>query len=313
MEKPAAIYAEIRERILVPGVTGGTLVIGKPFGKKRARLAATAAGDEEAPLTPEGEPGAAEAALVRTMVASAPLDEAEEAVVRRLRRLVAADVAAIGPRIDGTVVELAALLHDAIAAFHPDMAGIFRPKAPKKLLQSTVDALVCVHPPATVRGALLRHVWLGDLVQFELVRTEVKWWTGHATFVGRTPPNRLLAWPEVRRVQRRDRTMEILRLPDLFSDAQAVDPAMNELYARAMTLFLQATPLTDLALAARTAPQFQWTNAHSAFVANAAAARLAHRAIVLARDGGKSAFDAIAASAGSVPAALRSNAPEAAS
>jgi hypothetical protein len=305
MEKPAAIYAEIRERILVPGVTGGTLVIGKPFGKKRARLAATAAGDEEAPLTPEGESLAASAAQVRASTASAGLDEADEAVVRRLRRLVAADAAALGPRIDGAVVELAALLHDAVAAFHPDMAGLFRPKAPKRLLQATVDALVTVHAPATVRGALLRHVWLGDLVQFELMRTEVKWWTGRATFVGRTPPKRLLAWPDVRRVQRRDRTMEILRLPELFADASAADATMNELYARAMTLFLQATPITDLALAARGAPPFQWSNAHASFVANGAAARLAHRAIVLSRDGGKSAFDAIAASAGGVPASLR--------
>jgi hypothetical protein len=304
MDKPAAIFAEVRERILVPGVTGGTLVIGRPFGKKRARLAALAAGDDEAPLTPEGESNDEEIARVRHMLASSPLDEADEAIVRRLRRLVAADAAALGPRIDGAVVELAALLHDAVASFHPDMAGLFRPRAPKKLLQSTVDALTSVRSPATVRGALLRHVWLGDLVQFELMRTEVKWWTGHATFVGRAPPKRLLAWPDVRRVQRRDRTMEILRLPDLFGDG-AVDATMNELYARAMTLFLAATPITDLALAARTAPPFAWTNAHAAFVANGAAARVAHRAIVLARDGGKSAFDAIAASAGAVPTSLR--------
>src|SRR5205823_984679 len=116
---------------------------------------------------------------------------------------------------------------------------------------------------------------------------------------------RLLAWPEMRRVQRRDRTIEILRLPDLFGDTTASDATMSELYARAMTLFLAATPLTDLSLAARTSPPFQWTNAHAAFVANDAAARLAHRAIVLARDGGKATFDAIAASAGGVPASLR--------
>jgi hypothetical protein len=188
------------------------------------------------------------------------------------------------------------------------MAGLFRPKAPKRLLQSTVDALTCVLAPSTVRGALLRHVWLGDLVQFELMRTEVKWWTGHATFVGRTPPKRLLAWPDFRRVQRRDRTMEILRLPDLFNDGGAIDATMSELYARAMTLFLAASPITDLALAARTTPPFQWTNAHASFVASSAAARLAHRAIVSSRDGGKSAFDAIAASAGGVPASLRMHA-----
>lgn len=303
MDKPSTIFAEIRARILAPGVTGGTLVIGRPFGKRRAHLAAQACGDLE---THEARAGEDDAALaeVRAMLTSAPLDEADEAVVRRMRRLVAADVASFGPRIEGAVVELAALLHDAVAAYHPDMAGLFRPNAPKRLLRATVDALANVPPPATVRGALLRHAWLGELVKFELVRTEVKWWTGSATFVGRTPPKRLLAWPEVRRVRRHDRTVEILRLPELFADVGA-DPALTELYTRAMSAFLAATPVTDLVLAARSFPPFEWTNAHASCVASRAAARLAHRAILLNEDAGKAAFDAISAAAGGVPASLR--------
>lgn len=306
MEKPAAIFSEVRRRILVPGVTGGALVIGKPFGRKRAELAARACGDDE---THAAQPGEDDAALaeVREQLSTSldDSDEADRAVVRRIRRLVAGDVSAVGPRIDGAVVQLAALFHDAVASFHPDMVGVFRASAPKKLLRATVEALAGVPPPATVRGALLRHAWLGDLVKFELVRTEVKWWTGSATFVGKSPPKRLLAWPDIRRVQRRDRTIDLLRLPDLFTDAAVVDPAMSELYARAMTLFLAATPISDLVLAARSVPPFQWTDAHASCVASRAAARLAHRAIALNEDAGKSAFDAIATAAGGVPASLR--------
>jgi hypothetical protein len=83
---------------------------------------------------------------------------------------------------------------------------------------------------------------------------------------------------------------------------------MNELYARAASERSVMGVACRNSVNARASPAFQWTNAHAAFVASPAAARLAYRAIVLARDGGKSAFDAIAASAGGVPASLRMHA-----
>ncbi|GAC1537271.1 MAG: hypothetical protein NVS3B10_01540 [Polyangiales bacterium] len=310
MDSPAHVLSAVMERILVPGVTGGSLGIGRPFGKRRARLAAMAAAAPQALLAPEppADAGAGEtdAALaeVRALLPTGSLDEAEDAVVRRMRRLVAADVSALGPRLEGGVVELAALFHDAVAAYHPDLAGVFRARAPHRLLEATVHALECVHPPATVRGALLRHAWLGELVRHELVRTEVQWWTGRSTFLGRTPPRRLLAWPELRRVKRRERTAELLRLPDLFGER---DPELAALYARAMSAFLVATPITDLVLAARMSPPFVWTVAHASLVASPAAARIAHRAIARGDHAGKPAFESIAAAAGAVPASLRAH------
>lgn len=312
MERPAEILAEIARRILIPGVTGAPLEIGRPFGGRRASLAASAVdqdvhdeGNEAArALLPEG----ADAALgeIRALLPSGHMDESEEAVMRRLRRLVPADSIAIGPRFEPGVIRLAALLHDAVAAFHPDMVGLFRPNAPKKLLDATLRALSEVPPPSTLRAALLRHAWLGELVRCELVRTEVKWWTGRATFIGKPCPPRLLAWPEARRVQRKDRSIDLLRLPDLFADKGDV-AALGELYLRAIGAFLVATPITDLVLAARAAPSFVWRESLVGFLASRAGARVARRAIALGEDGGKHAFEAIAAAAGGIPSSLRAH------
>jgi hypothetical protein len=300
MDTPAQIYAEVMRRILAPGATGGKLVVGRPFGAKRAKLAAQAAGDTETHAATSDAPDAA-LGEVRALLGAGALDPAEEAVLRRLRRIAPTDASAIGPRIDGSVVELGALFHDVIASFHPDMAGLFRPSAPQKLLGATAKALLDVAPPSTVRGAMLRHAWLGELVHFDCVRTEVRWWTGKATFVGCSPPPRLLAWPNARRVQRKDRSVPIMRLPELFegSPAREVTALLAELHARAINAFLAASPITDLVLAGRLSPPFGFLDSHARFLASAAGARVARRAIALGEDGGKPAFDAIASASGS--------------
>ena len=300
MDTPAQIHAEVLRRVLVPGVTGGKLIVGKPFGKKRAKLAAQAAGDTERHVVATDAPDAA-LAEVRGLLGAGALDPAEEAVLRRLRRIAPTDASSIGPRLDGAIVELAALFHDLVACFHPDLAGLFRPNAPQKLLEATAQALIEVEPPATVRGAMLRHAWLGELVHFDCVRTEVRWWTGKATFVGCEPPARLLAWPSTRRVQRRDRRVPILRLPELFEGAPAREATalLAELHGRAINAFLAASPITDLVLAGRLAPPFGFLETHARFLANAAGARVARRAIALGEEGGRPALEAIASAAGS--------------
>jgi hypothetical protein len=291
---PAETVVEIFRRILVPGVTGGELAIEKPFGQKAARAAAEVMGGVELSqgvVDLDREHGAK------------VLEQGEEALLRKLRRLANADVTTIVPRIDGGVVLLAALLHDLIAAFHPELPGIFRRDAPHKLLEATAAAFAEVPPPSTLRAALLRHAWLGDLPRFTLVRTEVKWWVGGASFVGRTPPGRLLAWPEVRRVRRDERGAEVLRLPELFSDRSDV-ATLTEIHGRAMSAFLAATPLTDLALAGRLSPPFVWTPSAATLVANPAGARVARRAIALGEEKGKYAREVIANVAGDAAAAL---------
>lgn len=305
MDTPSSIAAEVLRRVLVPGVTGAPLHIGRPFGPRRALLAAKC-GDDELHAA-EGDSPDAALGEVRALLGTGSLDVGESAVVRRLQRLVPIDAIAVGARLDSAVLTLGALLHDAVAAYHPDMAGVFRPNAPRHLLAATVTALGEVPPPATVRGALLRHAWLGELLGFSLARVDVGWWTGSARFIGRPPPARLLAWPEVRRVRRDERTSTLLRLPELFEgmSPREVDVSLAETYRRAVSLFLRATPLTDLVLAGRDAPPFEWDEPHARLVARPAGARLARRAIVLGDDHGKPALDAIGVACGSLPEALR--------
>lgn len=291
---PAETTAEIFRRVLVPAVTGGELIIEKPFGQRAANEATRVLGGIEQ---------SGEEVRLDQYFGPRTMQQGEEALLRKLRRLANADVPTIVPRIDGGVLVLGALIHDLVAAFHPDLSGVFRRDAPSKLLEATARALSDVPPPTTLRAALLRHAWLGDLPRFTLVRTEVRWWVGGRSFVGRAPPSRLLAWPEVRRVRRDERAVEILRLPDLFSERAATGPLI-ELHARALSAFFAASPLTDLAMAGRLSPSFTWTASAAALVASAAGARLARRAIALGEEGGKFAREVIASVAGDAAAAL---------
>lgn len=281
---PAETLAEVVRRVLVPGVCGGELLIEKPFGPKAARAAAEAIGGLD--------PSVEQVRLDQELGAGA-LERGDEAVLRRLRRLSIADASTVVPRIDGAVVMLAALLHDVVAAFHPDLPGMFSREAPLRLLEAATAGMLEVPPVSTVRSALVRHAWLGELLRFSLVRTEVRWWVGGASFVGRQPPKRLLAWPDVRRVRRDERMVELLKLPELFVDHPAQGP-LAEAHARAMKAFFLASPITDLALAGRLVPPFTLSEPASRLLAHPAGARVCRRAIALGEEGGRYAREVIA-------------------
>ena len=278
MKTAAQIYGEIVRRVLAPAVASGPIVLGRPFGPRRARLAAEAF----------GESSAESIALTREIG-----EGIEQALVERVRRFSPMDAGALGSGLDGPTIALAAHLHDAMAAFHPDLAGLFRGSARTEVIELAIEAMVAMPPPSTVREALLRHAWLGTLPRFTLSRVDVSWWTGHDTFYGQEPPARLLAWPEVRKVVRAERKVPALRLPELF-DAR-VSNALAEPFARALAAFFAASPLTDLAFAGRLAPPFTWTTATRTLVATKAGNRLARRVIASSEEGGRFAREAIAA------------------
>lgn len=278
MKTAAEIKAEIARRILGPAVSRtAPLVLGRPFGPRRARLAAEAFSET-----------AGTVALAREIGPSV-----EGAVLERLRRLCPVDAAAIGSTLDGPTIALAAHLHDALAAFHPDLGGMFRGSAREDVLELAIEAMVALPRPATLREALLRHAWLGEVPRFSLARVDVRWWTGRASFIGQQPPARLLAWPELRKVQKTERRVPVLRLPELFDARLAL--TLSDPFLRAMAAFFAASPLTDLAHAGRLAPPFAWTAATRALVALPAGARLARRAVSTGEEGGRFARDAIAA------------------
>lgn len=307
--RPSEIVAEVLRRVLTPGALGEVLHVGPPFGRRAALAAADSLAGGAADANEEGDPAGLREA--RALLQAGAYDAAEEAVIGRVRRLAAVDVDTLGPRLEPQVVRLAALLHDALAAFHPDLPGVFGADRPRRLLDATAKALGEVPPPATLREALLRDAWIAPLLSFELVRTAVRFWVGSREFVGREPPARLLAWPDVRRVHRDDRRAAILSLPELFAGALGETPdtrgaratrdpraALAEPFGRAMACLLAASPLTDLALAGRGAPTFAVTPAIEALIASAVGARVARRAIARggrgAREGVRLASPAVA-------------------
>ncbi|MGZ3473772.1 MAG: hypothetical protein ACXWUG_05205 [Polyangiales bacterium] len=285
---PSEIVEAILRRVLVPAVTGGAIVVERPFGKKNAIAAGESVGGFT--TTPEESE-------VDKYLGPATLGEGEEALLRKIRRLAGVDTVAIGPRIEGGVLAIAALFHDLVVAYHPDLPGLFRRDARRKLLESTAEALESIPKPTTVRAAILRHAWLGDLPRVALARTEVRWWVGGASFVGKEPPKRLLAWPEVRRVRKDTRSVEMLRVLELFADRPEV-AGLAELHARAFAAFFAASPLTDLTLAGRLSPPFVWSESLARLVASPAGARVARRAIGFGEERGKFAREVIAATAG---------------
>ncbi len=294
METPAATLAEVLDRVLRPLSLGAPLQIGRPIGPTRARAAA------EAVPSREDEPHERE--LASSLVSSS-LDAAEHAVLARIRRISPMDLATVGPLLTREVVWLAALAHDAVASMHPDLEGWFSARARARLLALTAKALDEVPPPLTVRGALLRHGWLGALPRWRCSRREVRWWTGHATFVGKPPPPRLLAWPEARRVRVETTTVPIAELAKLYPDRPEIS-ALAPYFESVIARLYARSPISDLADAARAGPPFGWSEAATSLVSSAAGARLARRAIALGPDAGRAALEVIAAVGGPRAAAL---------
>ncbi len=290
----ADVVAEVLRRVLVPGVTGGELSIAKPFGPSAARAAAEVLGGLE-PTTEQVQ-------LERDLGAPT-MALADDVVLRRIRRLAGADMATVVPRLDGAVVMLGALTHDLVAAFHPDLRGPFRRDAPLRLLEATARGMAEVSSPRTLRAALVRHAWLGELPRFSLTRTVVQWWVGDASFVGRSPPRRLLAWPDLRRVRSERRSVDLLALPELLVERDDA-ASLTEAHARALSAFFVASPLTDVALAGRLAPPFSLTDSARSLLAHPTGARLCRRAIALGEEGGKFAREVLAQVAPAVAADL---------
>ena len=148
---------------------------------------------------------------------------------------------------------LAAMLHDLVQCAHPELTGVFRGRAPSRLLQIAALTAERVAAPATVGEAVSRHTWFSRALEITRTDTNVSFWVGKRTFLGKEPPTRLLAWPELRRVHVDKTPRTLLDLPAAGGhvDLQA--------FADGVGAWLRKTPLTDLATCARTLPKFAWS------------------------------------------------------
>jgi hypothetical protein len=233
---------------LAPLVLGGELLPGRPIGGH----AALALGQER--VITDGEK-LSHVQLVRTRIARklAPIDRLE------------------GP----TVWEwaLGAALHDLVQATHPSLRGAFRRRTPDRILNFADATVERVPPPATIGEALSRHTWFSRWLEIARTDTVVSWWVGSRSFLGTTPPSRLMAWPELRRVNVEKAARPLMDLP---ASGGAVDA---DAFAQSIGRFLARTPLTDVATCHRTAPVFQWTAESLGLVATRPGRTLVGRAL----------------------------------
>lgn len=264
---------ELFERVMVPLVLGGPIRPVRPFGP-RLTLA----------LLDGHEPSD------RDLVSRLTL-----ARVRRARALCPLDVL---PPPAGAEWALAAVVNDLVQATNPDLAGLLGASRPTRLVRLAIETLSRIPPAVTVGDALARHATFAQLLATTRTDSAVSWWTGHETFVGRAPPARLLAWPGLRRV-------EVSRTDVPFASLADRCPKLDAAaYRRAVALVVGASPLTDLAGAARAEPQFVFTAPSLALLATDAGRSLALRAVARA-DRFSDTFTALSEAAGALAPAPR--------
>jgi hypothetical protein len=251
-EKRTRVLGAIADRLfremLVPLVLGGELRPGRPIGGKNALA-----------LGPFSD------VLDKELLSHVNL-----ARIRVARRLLPID------RLEApTPAEwaLAAMLHDVVQCAHPEMKGVFRGRAPLRLLQLVSLTAERVPAASSVGDAVSRHTWFSRALQITRTDSTVSFWVGKRQFLGQEPPGRLLAWPELRRVHVDKTPHMLVDLPS--AGGHVAGPE----FENAVTAWLRKTPLTDLATCSRSAPTFAWSAETVAFASTRAGRTLALRAL----------------------------------
>ncbi len=220
---------ELARQVLAPLVMGGRLTPLPPVGSARA-LAAV-----------ECDP-------------SLPDDIAIEIATRRgrtVRRLFPVDHL---PGLAPAEWLLGFALNDLLQATNPDLAGWLGRERPQRLIEMSHRMLDAAGAPASIADALGRHATLARLASLTRIDTTVSWWVGSETFRGQVPPARLTAWPELRRVRRQERVIDLCDMPP-------PDAPWRRDWIECLARLYAASPLTDLAGVGRSAPAFAWTGA----------------------------------------------------
>ena len=167
---------------LLPLVRGGALRVGRPLGPRAvARVTEAVARATRDPTDDEAEP-------------IAMLGAGRRAVAGRHLP------SAVAPPLDEVTVRLGAALHDLLALAHPDLAGPGIGRRQQQIASAALE-LASVGSPSSAREAVNRHSLLARIPEIVRVDRTVRFWLGHQTFVGRTPPGRIMALPSLRRVR----------------------------------------------------------------------------------------------------------------
>jgi hypothetical protein len=243
-------FEELVTGIVLPLVLGGKLQLARPFGP-----AALSVGQNERILDPDA----------RTNI--------DVARVRRARLLAPVDVL---PELNAADWAIAAVLNDLLQATNHNLGSVFTRRRYEILLASVINICQHIPKPRDVGEALARHATFARIT--ELFRTDmtVSWWTGSARFRGEEPPDRLLAWRNLRRVQVDSERIPLARMAD--------NLAVMDGFHEALSAWLHLSPLTDIATMTRDAPAFEWTPSTIALIAVPPGRTLAFRALARTRE-----------------------------
>ncbi len=241
----------LAQNLLAPLVLGGPVHPVRPFGGPLAlRLARLAVSRS---LT-DGD-------------LAVPLDVAR---VRRARLLLPTDTL---PDLDEGDWAALAGLNDLLQLTNHHLGGPLTRGRYARVLANLRWLCERIPAPRDVLSALSRHATFARALELGRTDSAVSWWTGSARFRGETPPARLIAWPEIRRVHVDARRVPLADMPAGVTGITPTD------FTDVLALWLTRSPLTDLATATRLSPPFAWSASTLALVATGPGRLLAFRAL----------------------------------
>jgi hypothetical protein len=161
---------------LLPLVCGGRLHVGRPLGAAAVERLARAVADGE------GADAVSALAVLRREVAARFLPDAGP------------------PALDEATLRLGAALHDLLVLVHPGLEGPGLPRRQARIA-ATAKALASLGAPASAEEAVERHSLLARIGEIGRTDSTVSFWLGRETFIGRVPPARVTALPNLRRVR----------------------------------------------------------------------------------------------------------------
>ncbi len=236
----------LAQEVIAPLVLGGPLTLQRPFGPKLAL-----------------EVGVERALLDHEL--STRIDHAR---LRQARTVVAVDVL---PGLGAAEWAIAAAFNDLLQVTNHELSSFATRNRHQELLEAAVVLCRAIPTSNSLEEAVARYATFSRALRVTRTDVDVTWWTGSDNFRGQEPPSRLMAWPGLRKV---NITKQAVGLTEM----SAGTPVVAQAFDQALSQWCSLSPLSDLASAARHAPQFAWSDHTLSIVASQAGCNLALRA-----------------------------------
>ena len=164
-------------RFLLPLVRGGQLAIDRPLSRRGVEALARAEGERGEPVAVASLAAARQDALIG-LVQTPPL-----------------------PRLDEASWRMGGAVHNLLALAHPAIGRGVGADARIERVAAEATALAALGVPRSLVETLERHSLVARLAEIVRLDRAVRYWLGQQTFIGRPPPDRVLALPRLRGVK----------------------------------------------------------------------------------------------------------------